>query len=145
MALAGYPCKSISKQNNKAEPFKDATSKTGSGFKATMQYTDYARPSVLITENVASMSHKRASFDNEVPINIQNDAMKRRGYDCWYWVVNANQFGLQQSRTRCWAVYIKREEYNLERNFGFVEHVFDENLLVFIAAFFYLLGFVWHL
>ena len=129
MAVVGWPCKSISKQNNKAASFLDESSKTGAGFRATLGYVDYAQPSVLVTENVGSMAHKRASFDNEVPIQIQNDAMKRRGYDCWHWVVNSNQFGLQQSRTRCWAIYIKREEYNLERNFGFED--FFEGVLVF--------------
>ena len=117
--MLGYPCKSISPQNNATKSFTDETSKTGSGFKAFEDYVSYASPDVCIAENVASMVHKRKAHNGEIPIQIQNAAMRKLGYDCFFWVLNSKQFGLSQSRTRCWAIYLKRGKYNVSEQLGF--------------------------
>ena len=112
IVLVGWPCKSISPQKNSAASFKDETSKTGAGFKATMDYVAYAQPSVVITENVATMVHKRKAHGSEVPIDIQNQAMRTAGYDGWHWVLNSKHFGLAQSRTRlpCFTEQAQRHQ-----------------------------------
>ena len=93
IVLVGWPCKSISHQNNSAASFQDETSKTGAGFKATMDYIEYAKPSVVITENVGAMVHKRKAHGSEVPIEIQNQAMRNAGYDGWHWLLNSKHLG----------------------------------------------------
>ncbi|CAK9095098.1 Modification methylase HaeII (M.HaeII) (Cytosine-specific methyltransferase HaeII), partial [Durusdinium trenchii] len=106
LALVGYPCKSISQQNCSAKSFKDTTSTTGSGFDALIKFVDRFRPEIVLTENVRSLTQTRKQFDCEVPIQIQNDAFSRRGYHCWHEVVSSVDFGLSQSRTRAWAIYL---------------------------------------
>ena len=72
--IIGYPCKSVSSQNGSAASFKDTKSKTGAGFKALKDYVRYARPRVVVAENVATMCHKRSKFGGEIPIDVQNKA-----------------------------------------------------------------------
>lgn len=56
------------------------------------------------------MAHKRGCDDNTMPIDIQNKAFEERGYSAHYRVVSSKEFGLSQSRTRCWATYILQKE-----------------------------------
>ena len=80
---------------------------TGLGFDSMMGYVDYAEPEIVIAENVATLTHTRKKFDNECPIEIQEAAFKRRGYVGFHELLNSCDFGLSQSRTRCWAIYFK--------------------------------------
>ena len=67
----GYPCTSVSRQNNKPQSFQDPTSATGGGFKALLDYLDGGMPPrILITENVGALGHNRVQF-GEKPIEIQ--------------------------------------------------------------------------
>lgn len=61
----GFPCKSISPQNVSAKAFTDEDSTTGSGFKALVDYVDYAGDELewVITENVRTLVQKRQSLD----------------------------------------------------------------------------------
>lgn len=106
--MDGYPCKSISGQNNAQASFLDTTSVTGLGFASLMKYVDYAEPKVTITENVAALTHSRAKFGNECPIDIQNKAFENKGYTRYHEVIDASHYGLSQSRSRCWAIYLKK-------------------------------------
>ena len=108
--IIGYPCKSVSSQNGSAASFKDTKSKTGAGFKALKDYVRYARPRVVVAENVATMCHKRSKFGGEIPIDVQNKAFAAMGYAHYHELVSSRHFGLCQSRTRCWAVYILENE-----------------------------------
>ncbi|CAE7193572.1 unnamed protein product [Symbiodinium sp. CCMP2592] len=107
--LAGYPCKSLSLQNNEAKSFTDKSSSTGAGFCALLKYVDRHLSTLqwIITENVAEMSNQRKKFKDEVPIKIQTDAFAKRGFLGWSWVLDAQSYGLPQSRRRTWAVYIR--------------------------------------
>ena len=107
MLLDGYPCKSISGQNNAQASFLDTTSVTGLGFASLMKYVDYAQPKVTITENVAALTHTRTKFNNECPIEIQNKAFENKGYTRYHEVIDACYYGLSQSRSRCWAIYLR--------------------------------------
>ena len=108
LVLIGYPCKSISPQNNDAKSFKDKKSVTGLGYDSLVKYVDSSAPEIVVAENVASLTHKRSRHDGEVPILIQEQAFTRRGYFCFHKKLTSAEFGLSQSRTRCWAIYIKK-------------------------------------
>ncbi|CAK9117824.1 unnamed protein product, partial [Durusdinium trenchii] len=71
----GYPCKSISSQNSNPASFRDRSSVTGSGYHSLVQYVDYARPSIIVLENVRSLASRRRQFRDECPLDIQNKAM----------------------------------------------------------------------
>lgn len=104
--MAGYPCKSVSKQNNFAKAFTDPSSSTGGGYCALMSFVQYSQPSIVIVENVSGLAHQRKSFE-ECPIQIQNATMSKKGYRHWHTVLSSKEFGLSHSRSRCWAIYIK--------------------------------------
>ena len=105
----GFPCKSVSSQNNKPKSFLDTTSPTGSGFWSMCQYLDYAQSTIewVVTENARTMCFKSKQFD-ETPILIQNKAFEERGFIPIHSLVNTKDFGLPQSRTRCWGLYLKK-------------------------------------
>ena len=73
-----------------------------------MKFVDVSQPSLVVAENVKNMESKRAKFGGEVPIEIQNKAFERRGYQAFHKTVNSTNFGLRQSRTRTWAIYMKK-------------------------------------
>lgn len=105
--LLGYPCKSISAQNNSSQAFNDKSSVTGGGFAALMRTVDKQQPEIVIAENVARLTHKRKKDGGKAPADIQQKAFERRGYSGTFCKVNSAEFGLAQCRTRCWAFYIK--------------------------------------
>lgn len=105
--LLGYPCKSISAQNNSSQAFNDKSSVTGGGFSSLMQTVDKQGPEIVIAENVARLTHKRKKDGGRAPVDIQQKAFERRGYRGIYCKVNSAEFGLAQCRTRCWAFYLK--------------------------------------
>ena len=72
-----------------------------------MRYAKAHMPSVVICENVATMTHRRKEFGNECPIEIQKQCFKRLGYSGCHYLLNTRDFGIPQSRTRCWSFYIK--------------------------------------
>jgi site-specific DNA-cytosine methylase len=105
----GYPCTSISTQNNDPESFLNEDSATGGGFAAMLRYVDYAIDTLewIITENVRVMFFKRKAFNNEVPIEIQNKALNQRGFVDASSLINTKEYALRHSRTRAWGIYIK--------------------------------------
>ena len=103
----GFPCKSISSQNSSPKSFADEESTTGGGFRALLDYCDYdVNLEWVITENVRNMTHERKQF-SECPILLQNKALEERGFIPVHALVSSCQFGVPQSRSRCWGLYIK--------------------------------------
>ncbi|CAJ1360187.1 unnamed protein product [Effrenium voratum] len=105
----GFPCTGISSQNNYATSFRDTASPTGAGFKSLLDYAAYAGDILewVITENVRTLCNKSKKYD-EKPIEIQNEEMGNLGFLPIHCLVNTAQFGIPQSRTRCWGLYIKK-------------------------------------
>ena len=59
----------------------------------------------VITENVHTLTQCR--LRNECPINIQNRAMEQRGFVPAHALACSSKFGVPQSHSRCWGLYIK--------------------------------------
>lgn len=63
----------------------------------------------VLLENVKGMFSVRKSFGNERPLAIQSGRMAKLGFDCAFAsLVNSCDYGLAQSRTRAWALYVRR-------------------------------------
>ena len=108
-AVIGYSCKGISSQNSDPKSFKDKESTTGSGFHAAMKYVA-SNPDLkfALLENVKTMFHTRSKFDDECPMQIQTKVMEKAGFvTAFSMCVNSCEYGLSQSRTRAWVLYIK--------------------------------------
>ena len=104
----GFPCKTLSSQNSDPKSFKDVTSSTGGGFRALLDYCDY-NPNLewILTEMVRNITHQRKKFGNEIPIDIQNEELRKRGFVPIHSLISTADFGIPQSRTRCYGLYIK--------------------------------------
>ena len=78
--VAGYPCRSLSLQNNNPQSFTDKTSSTGGGFHSTMKYVE-RNPELqwVLLENVQGMFHVRKKFGDECPMEIQGKAHEKIG------------------------------------------------------------------
>ncbi|CAK9085947.1 Uncharacterized protein SCF082_LOCUS40690 [Durusdinium trenchii] len=104
----GFPCTSVSSQNTSPKSFSDPSSATGGGFQSLLSYCDYNDElEWVITENVRNLLHKRSQFGNEVPINIMDSEMSKRGFLPCHQLVTSLDYGAPQSRNRVWCLYIK--------------------------------------
>ena len=106
---AGYPCRTISAQNPKQKSFKDRSSSTGCGFHSTMKYIERSPELVFaLLENVQAMFFYRKQFGDECPMQIQTEAMRKLGFKAAFSMcVNSSEYGLAQSRSRAWVLYIR--------------------------------------
>ena len=107
--VLGYPCRSLSSQCAHPKAFTDKQSSTGAGYDAFIKFVDnHPSLQVALLENVQGMMQTRKQFNDERPIDIQNQAMRKRGFKVAFNVMlNSASFGLAQSRTRCYALYIR--------------------------------------
>ena len=67
-------------------------------------------PSVqwALLENVRGMLQTRRQFKGEKPMEIQTKLMAKLGFtSCFSVLVNSADFGLSQSRTRAWVLYVR--------------------------------------
>jgi site-specific DNA-cytosine methylase len=107
----GYPCTSISScRSGKAASFSDDASATGSGFRALLKYIDSINSlQWIICENVRNMYFTRSvnGTDEIPPASTQNEALTKRGFVNCSVLTQSKYFGLPQSRTRCWILYVK--------------------------------------
>lgn len=63
----------------------------------------------IITENVKVMFHKRRQFDDEVPMDIQNAQLAKRGFTSQNMLPRTSFFGIPQSRDRALGLYIRKQ------------------------------------
>lgn len=107
--VAGYPCRTISPQNPKQKSFKDRSSSTGCGYHSTMKYIERSPELVFaLLENVQAMFFNWKQFGDECPMQIQTETMRKLGFQPAFSVcVNSSDYGLAQSRSRAWVLYIR--------------------------------------
>ena len=87
----------------------DQSSASGKGLASFLKYVDYAKETLewAVTENVERFLQQRRQFGNERPIAIQSQAMAERGFVFAAVLGKAQHFGVPQSRSRAWALYLK--------------------------------------
>eukprot|EP00490_Sorites_sp_Unknown_P017646 CAMPEP_0114659822 /NCGR_PEP_ID=MMETSP0191-20121206/18606_1 /TAXON_ID=126664 /ORGANISM="Sorites sp." /LENGTH=382 /DNA_ID=CAMNT_0001886177 /DNA_START=47 /DNA_END=1195 /DNA_ORIENTATION=- len=121
--ITGFVCKSVSTENNERKTYKncidDATGETGETFSGMMSYVRKHCPMVVIAENVKGITQR---IDGEDPVILQvADTMKRAGYHFAWRLLNTSDFGIPQSRDRCWMVGLRKERFSQED----VDEIFD--------------------
>ena len=89
--------------------FRDTTQATGCGWHSVRQYIRKFRPQWAILENVKSLAHSRKADSYHKPVDQICDVMRKLGYIPEYDVVNTLNFGLPQSRARCWMMFIRAD------------------------------------
>lgn len=107
--ISGFPCISVSPLNMYDLEFRDTTQATGCGWQSVRQFIRKFRPQWAILENVKSLAHCRKADNYHKPVDHICSVMRKLGYIPAYDVVNTLNFGLPQSRARCWMMFIRAD------------------------------------
>lgn len=107
----GFPCQDISNAG-KRKGFKDEegnTTRSGLFFEALRIIQD-TKPKVAIAENVKALTGKK--FKSEFKTVL--DSLNAAGYNCYWKVLNAKDYGVPQNRERVFIVSIRKDIDNFE-------------------------------
>lgn len=106
MITYGFPCQDISIAGNKQGFFNSQGEKTRSGlFFNALNIIQAVQPKVAIAENVKNLTGKR--FKNEFKMILNSLCLA--GYNNYYKVLNAKDYGIPQNRERVFIVSIRKD------------------------------------
>lgn len=102
----GFPCQDIS-QAGKQKGFIDQEGNiTRSGlFFAALKLIEELKPKYAIAENVKALTSKKFKAEFQLVL----DSLNRGGYNNYYEVLNAKDFGVPQNRERVFIVSIRKD------------------------------------
>lgn len=98
---AGFPCQAFS-ISGKQRGFEDSR---GILFFDIARIVEYHRPKMLFLENVANLKRHADGETIQCMIDILNDL----GYDIYYKILNASDYGVPQSRKRVYFVCFRKD------------------------------------
>lgn len=102
----GFPCQDISIAGKKQGFFDNQGEKTRSGlFFNALNVIRETQPKVAIAENVKNLTGKRFKNEFEIVLNSLCSA----GYNNYYKVLNAKDYGVPQNRERVFIVSIRKD------------------------------------
>lgn len=109
----GFPCQDISLAGNQ-KGFEDENGNiTRSGlFFEALRIIDKTRPKIAIAENVKALTSKK--FEKELTIVL--GSLNRLGFNNYYQVLNAKDYGIPQNRDRVFIVSIRQD---IDKGFSF--------------------------
>lgn len=113
----GFPCQDISNAGKQRGFTDEEGNRTRSGlfFEALRIIEDY-RPKFAIAENVKALTSKK--FTNEFKTVL--DSLDAAGYNNYYQVLNAKDFGMPQNRERVFIISIRKD---IDRGFSFPQPI----------------------
>lgn len=102
----GFPCQDISLAGKQKGLFHDDGTQTRSGlFFEALRIIEETQPRVAIAENVKNLTSKR--FDEQFKIVLE--ALEQAGYNNYWQVLNAKNYGVPQNRERVFIVSIRKD------------------------------------
>ena len=102
----GFPCQDISLAGKQKGLFNDDGSKTRSGlFFDALRIIEATQPKIAIAENVKPLIGE--SFKEQFKLIL--DSLSDAGYNNYYEVLNAKDFGVPQNRERVFIVSIRKD------------------------------------
>lgn len=102
----GFPCQDISIAGNQKGLFNKDGSQTRSGlFFEALRIIEETQPMVAIAENVKNLTSK--NFNAQFQIVLES--LEQAGYNNYWKVLNAKDFGIPQSRERVFIVSIRKD------------------------------------
>lgn len=102
----GFPCQDISLAGKQKGLFNDDGSLTRSGlFFEALKVIEYCKPKVAIAENVKNLTSKKFATQFETVLKSLEDA----GYNNYWKVLNAKDYGIPQNRERVFIVSIRKD------------------------------------
>lgn len=130
----GFPCQDISLAGKQKGLFNEDGTQTRSGlFFEALRIIEATKPKVAIAENVKNLTGKK--FNAQFQIVLAS--LEAAGYNNYYKVLNAKDFGVPQNRERVFIVSIRKDidtglfefpkEFPLEKRLkDFLDDVVDE-------------------
>lgn len=102
----GFPCQDISIAGGKQGLFNEDGSKTRSGlFFDALRIITHTQPKIAIAENVKNLTSKK--FEKQ--FNIVLTSLEESGYNNYFKVLNAKDYGIPQNRERVFIVSIRKD------------------------------------
>lgn len=102
----GFPCQDISIAGKKQGFVGEDGKKTRSGlFFDALRIIEHCKPKVAIAENVKNLTSKSMKDIFDIVLNSLDEA----GYNCYWKVMNAADYGIPQSRERVIIVSIRKD------------------------------------
>lgn len=102
----GFPCQDISLAGKQQGMFNDDGSKTRSGlFFEALRIIENTKPKIAIAENVKNLVSKK--FNAQFQVVLQS--LEEAGYNNYWKVLNAKDYGIPQNRERVFIVSIRKD------------------------------------
>ena len=102
----GFPCQDISLAGKQKGLFNEDGTQTRSGlFFEALRLIEDTQPKVAIAENVKNLTGKTFQLQFEIVLNSLEEA----GYNNYWKVLNAKDFGIPQNRERVFIVSIRKD------------------------------------
>jgi DNA (cytosine-5)-methyltransferase 1 len=102
----GFPCQDISLVGKQKGLFNEDGTKTRSGlFFDALRIIEETKPRVAIAENVKNLMGKKFKEQFQIVLSSLQEA----GYNNYYQVLNAKDFGIPQNRERVFIVSIRKD------------------------------------
>lgn len=102
----GFPCQDISIAGLQ-KGFEDDGEKTRSGlFFDALRIIEHCQPKVAIAENVKNLTSKKFSEQFDIVLNSLEEA----GYNNYWTILNAKDYGVPQNRERVFIVSIRKDQ-----------------------------------
>lgn len=102
----GFPCQDISLAGKQKGLFNDDGSQTRSGlFFEALRIIEETQPKIAIAENVKNLVSKK--FEKQFQIVL--DSLEQAGYNNYWKVLNAKDYGIPQNRERVFIVSIRKD------------------------------------
>lgn len=115
----GFPCQSFS-ISGKQLGFEDTR---GTLFFEILRIAKYHKPKLLLLENVGNLIR----HDNRKTFKIIKQSLQEIGYNIYYEILNASDYGIPQSRKRIYIVAIRKDIDN--KTFKFPQSTNQKNTL----------------
>lgn len=106
MICYGFPCQDISLAGLQKGLFNEDGSKTRSGlFFEALRIIEDTKPAVAIAENVKNLTSKKFAEQFDIVLNSLDNV----GYNNYWKVLNAKDYGVPQNRERVFIVSIRKD------------------------------------
>ena len=102
----GFPCQDISLAGKQKGMFNEDGTQTRSGlFFEALRIIETAKPRIAIAENVKNLTGKKFKEQFEIVLKSLEDA----GYNNYWKVLNAKDYGIPQNRERVFIISIRKD------------------------------------
>ena len=102
----GFPCQDISLAGKQKGLFNEDGTQTRSGlFFEALRIIEATKPRVAIAENVKNLTSKKFSGQFKIVL----DSLEQTGYNNYWQVLNAKDYGVPQNRERVFIVSIRKD------------------------------------